>query len=329
MRRVAVVLNPRSGGLIGREDAAEQVAARLRAAGLEARILGEDAAPDLPGRLDRALAEGADTVIVGGRDGTIRAAAQRLAGTATALGIIPLGTMNMLAKDLGLPLELDAAAETLARGAVRAVDVAEVDGEVFLCNSVLGLPSALGRHRERARGQAGLLARLRLVVASARAMLWHMPLRLAIAVEDGPRRVVYTRALAVANNAYDEGVGQILSRTRLDRGELVLYLAHRFGAWWTVKMLLAMALGAWRRRPELESRAAAAFTIHSRRPALRAMNDGEAVLLRPPLAYRIRPGALKVIVPAVAAVGVAAAPAGEAGLPGLRPAGAAAALETG
>ncbi len=309
MQHVTVVMNAASGGLLGREGAAEEVAAQLRAVGLDARIIHESDAPDLPARLDLAIAAKPDAVIVGGGDGTICAAAQRLAGTGIALGILPLGTMNMLAKDLGIPLELKAAAETLAHGRVRAIDVAEVNGRVFLCNSVLGLPTALGRHRERHRGSTGLASRARFLVAAFRTTLRHLPLHLRVAVGDEAPQGIRTRALAVANNAYAEGFGQVFTRARLDRGELVLYRAHGFGLWWGAKMLAAMALGIWRRRPELEARATDRVTIHSRRPALRVMNDGEAVLLEPPLAYRIRPGALRVIVPAAAAAPAEAATA--------------------
>lgn len=298
MQHVTVVMNSSSGGLLGRENAAEEVAEHLRVVGLDARIIGDADAPDLMARLDLAIAAKPDAVIVGGGDGTICAAAQRLAGTDIALGILPLGTMNMLAKDLGIPLEMDAAAETLGRGHVRAIDVAEVNGRVFLCNSVLGLPTALGRHRERHRGETGLLSRARLLVAAFRTTLRHMPLHLRVAVGDEPPRSIRTRALVVANNAYDEGFGQVFTRTRLDRGELLLYRARDFGVWWGIKMLAAMALGAWRRRPELDERATDRVTIHSRRPTLRVMSDGEAALLTPPLVYRIRPHALRVIVPA-------------------------------
>lgn len=295
MRRVAVVINARSGGLLGRERAAEEVAERLAAAGLEPTILHEAEEPDLGRRLDRAVTLAMDAVIVGGGDGTIASAAQRLAGTGIALGILPLGTMNMLAKDLGIPLGLEAAAEALAQGERRSIDVAEVNGHVFLCLSVLGLPTAIGRHRERHRGQGG---RMRLALAALRTVLRYPPLRLRVALDEEPTQPVLLRALAVANNAYSEGFGAIFSRTRLDRGELVVYRARDFGAWWIVKMLAAMALGAWRRRPELDERAARSIAIDSRRAHIRVMNDGEVLLLAPPLRYAIRPAALSVIVPA-------------------------------
>jgi diacylglycerol kinase family enzyme len=297
MRKVAVVINARSGGLLGRERAAEEVAERLAAAGLVPTILHEAEEPDLCRRLDRAVALGMEAVVVGGGDGTVAAAAQRLAGTGIALGILPLGTMNMLAKDLGIPPGLEAA-EALAHGETRAIDAAEVNGHVFLCLSVLGLPTALGRHRERHRGAGG---RLRLALAALRTMLRYPPLRLRVALDGDASEEVFTRALAVANNAYAEGFGEVFRRERLDRGELVCYRARHFGAWWIVTMLAAMALGAWRRRPGLAERRGQHLTIQSRRPALRVMNDGEAVLLTPPLRYAIRPGALRVLVPARAA----------------------------
>ena len=77
----------------------------------------------------------------------------------------------------------------------------------------------------------------------------------------------------------------------------MVYVAHRFGGWWSLKMLLAMCLGVWRDRPEVDACLAREVVVYSRRPTLRVMGDGEAALLTPPLRFRIRPGALRVIVP--------------------------------
>jgi diacylglycerol kinase family enzyme len=175
--------------------------------------------------------------------------------------------------------------------------------------SVLGLPTALGRHRERHRGAGGIGARVALAVAALRTVLRYPPLPLRIAVEDAPPRRVLARAVAVTNNAYAEGFGQLFTRESLDRGELALYHAREFGPWRMARMLVAMALGAWRQQQALDEQAATTVTIHSRRRALQVMNDGEALLLEPPLRYAIRPGALRVIVPAAAPQ---AAPAADA-----------------
>ncbi|MCI0756115.1 diacylglycerol/lipid kinase family protein [Teichococcus vastitatis] len=296
MRRVAVVLNMASGGLLGHANPEAGLATQLRGAGLEATIIPASDTSDLNGRLDRAIAMAPDAVIVGGGDGTICAAAQRLAGTPIALGVLPLGTMNMLAKDLRLPMELPAAMAALACGHLRTIDVAEVNGRVFLCNAVLGLPTAIGRHRERSRGEAGFLGRWRFLVGAFRTTVKQMPMRLNIATDGSLPRTIHTRALVVANNAYSEGFGEVFTRRRLDEGKLVLYVAHHFGAWWSLKMILAMFLGAWRDRPEIDACSATEVVIRSRRP-LRVMMDGEAFLLTPPLRFHVRPQALQVIVP--------------------------------
>lgn len=297
MRRFAVVINSAAGGLLGRRHAAAMVSATLDAAGIRADILGEEAGASLDSRLDQAIASGAEVVVVGGGDGTICAAAQRLAGSGIALGILPLGTMNMLAKDLRIPLDLEAAAANLAQGRPRAIDVASVNGQVFLCNSVLGLPTALGRQRERHRGDRSVLGGLRLLREAWRASWHHPPLRLGIAIDGTPPMRFRSRAIAIANNAYAEGFGQLFTRQRLDQGELVLYVARGFGVWWSIVMVVAMALGAWRRRSQLHERRAEEIVLHSRRKRLRVMNDGEAMILRPPLTYRIQAQALSVIVP--------------------------------
>jgi diacylglycerol kinase family enzyme len=298
--RVAVVLNSSAGSLLGRHEAEAEVARHLEAAGLDA-VLVPDHPDGLLARLDDAIAHGADVVVVGGGDGTIAAAGGKLMGTGKALGILPLGTMNMLAKDLGIPLSLKEAADALARGTIRAVDAAEVNGHVFLCNSVIGSPSWMGRHREKHRGHASLRTRLAFAIASIRAGWRHRPMRLMVEADTQRRPIrLWTRALAVANNRYEEGFGLVMARPRLDRGELTIYVARRYGLWWWVRLVVGMFLGTWRGSRLVHERAAHQLTIHSPRTALRVMNDGEAFLLRPPLSYRIHPGALRVIVPPVA-----------------------------
>ncbi len=294
--RIAVVLNSSAGSLIGRHEAEEEVARHLEAAGLEA-ILVPDNPKGLFARLDDAIAHGADAVVVGGGDGTIAAAATRLMNTGKALGILPLGTMNMLARDLGIPLDLEAAADALARGTTQAIDVAEVNGQFYLCNSVIGSPSWLGRHRERHRGKAGFRTRLAFAIASLRAAWRHRPMRLLVELQ-GRRPVrLWTRALAVANNGYAEGFGLMMSRARLDGGHLTLYVARRYGLWWWARLTLGMFLGSWRGSRLVHEVPVEQVTIRSPRAGLRVMNDGEAHILATPLVYRIHPRALKVIVP--------------------------------
>jgi diacylglycerol kinase family enzyme len=81
----------------------------------------------------------------------------------------------------------------------------------------------------------------------------------------------------------------------------VVYALRGLNVWRIVRFAFGMALGNWRSTPGLERYVARHLVIHSRRKLLRVMNDGEVVMIRPPLRYRIRPRALKVIVPEAAA----------------------------
>ncbi|PHK96124.1 diacylglycerol kinase [Pseudoroseomonas rhizosphaerae] len=302
--RATLLLNPRSGTLLGEPALAEALPAALRRAGFALTVIPPDAAPDLPGRIALALATAPEALIVGGGDGTIRSAAAALRGTGIALGVLPLGTMNLLARDLGLPLAPLEAAAALGRARVAPIDLAEVNGEIFLCQSVIGLPNRIGQHRERSRGDARLASRWRVVVGAARAFWRHPPLRLGLRLgtpgqppEAAPVLRVWTRALSVVNNAYEEAPGALFHRPKLDGGILALHVARDFGLWWLLRLLLAMAAGRWRRRPDLLTRRAAAITIHARKRHLWVVNDGEALLLETPLHYRIHPRALRVLVP--------------------------------
>jgi diacylglycerol kinase family enzyme len=80
-----------------------------------------------------------DALVVGGGDGSIRTVAHVLAGTGVPLGILPLGTLNHFARDLGIPTDLKETVALIAAGKTRSIDVGEVNGETFINNSSIGL----------------------------------------------------------------------------------------------------------------------------------------------------------------------------------------------
>jgi diacylglycerol kinase family enzyme len=122
-------------------------------------------------------------------------------------------------------------------------------------------------------------------------------MRLSVALDGGRAVRLWTRALAVASNRYAEGFGLVMTRSRLDAGELTVYVARRYGLWWWARLVFGMLLGSWRGARLVHERAARAVVIRSPRAALRVMADGEAMVLAPPLRFQIRPRALRVIVP--------------------------------
>jgi diacylglycerol kinase family enzyme len=294
--RIALVVNGAAGSLAGTGTTPDTLRGLLEATGI-ALAPEAEAGLDLPERIRAsAVMPGVDAVVVAGGDGTIACAAQVLVGSGMPLGILPLGTMNLLAKDLGLPLDLLAAVAALRTGEVRAVDVGEVNGHVFLINSVLGMPARMAKHREARRGRMAALDYLRMGLGLLRHM-GRYPRLTVTGLLDGRAERLRVRTLAVVNNDYDEAPGRVLSRSRVDGGELTLYVLRSLSATRVLRLGLGFALGSWRHLPGFERRVVTELTIAAPRRSLRVMNDGEVHLLASPLRYRIRPSALSVIGP--------------------------------
>ncbi|WP_342148391.1 diacylglycerol/lipid kinase family protein [Methylorubrum sp. SB2] len=294
--RIVLVANAASGSF--RDGLTpDAIRARLAAAGFDLAPEPDPGLP-LPERLERAArSEGVAAVAVAGGDGTLNCAAGILAGTGVALAVLPLGTMNLLAKDLGLPLDLDGAIAALRTGRPRAVDLGEVNGHVFLINSVIGMPARVARHRERFRGRRlSPLGLARLMLATLRHLGPYPRLRATVSVGGGRERLAL-RLLCVVNNDYAEGFGKILERERVDGGGLALYIARRLPPWRLARLALGFAAGNWRGVSGLERHEGTGLAISAGRRALRVMNDGEIRLIASPLRYRLRPRALTVIVP--------------------------------
>src|SRR5260221_12467263 len=127
-----VLVNPRAGG--GFADG-ERLAELFRKAGAEPRIHLLSSHQQLLEAAGALAAEHPQLIVAGGGDGTMNALASVLAGTDTALGILPLGTLNHFARDVGIPLAIEAAVQTVIQGKRKAVDVGEVNGRVFVNNS--------------------------------------------------------------------------------------------------------------------------------------------------------------------------------------------------
>ena len=293
IKRVAIVLNGRAGALLG-QDGTGELEAALIAAGLQAEFVDE--AGKLPDRIARAAAMGADAVIVAGGDGTVACAAQALAGKDVPLGILPFGTMNLLAKDLHLPIgDLAAAIQVVANGRARAIDVGEVNGHFFLCASMLGLPVRLGRYREGTRAP-GLRTWLRMARAAARLLIRGAPVQASLEMGSTPIPLK-AMTLTITVNALDEASGLDFSRPRLDGGQLCVHVVHPSGFWAYLALTARLIAGHWRQDQAVEEYRTEMVKVGGRTRAMQVMNDGEISLLTPPLLYQIHKTALLVLAP--------------------------------
>jgi diacylglycerol kinase family enzyme len=300
--RICAILNAGGGTMLqlGPDAVVERLKSAFARNGVEADVRAVPGA-ELCGEIERAIAAARagqlDAVVVGGGDGTASTAAGLMVDTGVPLGVLGLGTLNHFAKDLGMPLELEEAAAALARGSLREIDVADCNGRIFVNNSLIGVYPYMVLDRERRRRLTSLGKWPAMSLAFLR-MLWRFPrrrLRLRTAETELPYR---TPCLFIGNNEYAFDFLK-LGRRRLDTGQLYLLVARAHSPWRLFLLACRAALGRLREAKDLEALHAQTAVIEARTSRLPVSFDGEVEHLRPPLRYRSRPGALKVIAPGV------------------------------
>jgi diacylglycerol kinase family enzyme len=252
-------------------------------------------AEELPHVLKEARDSSVDGIIVGGGDGTIRTAAAALAGSKIPLGVLPLGTLNHFAKDLKLPMKLEEAICVIAAGNVARVDVGEVNGEVFINNSSIGIYPFLVLDRERMQQEEGKRKWHAAFLASIRA-LRKFPLRRLRTRVENETLLHRSPIVFIGNNDYGLGLGQVGKRERLDRGELSIHIAKVESRSGFLLLVLRAMLGNLRTSRDLKTLKGRFAEITSSTSRLPVALDGEVEILTPPLRYVIKRQALKVFV---------------------------------
>ena len=252
-----LVINPRSGK--GRPDVSE-LRAEAERLGIATHILApEDDPVELAREADGPLG-------VAGGDGSLAAVAEVAVERDVPFVVVPFGTRNHFARDLGLDRNDPVAALSAFSGREERIDVGRVNGRLFLNNVSLGLYARLV-HREGGDTLAGL---------KALGLLLRRPRGLGVSI-DGTR--VHARVVVISNNRYELDLFSVGERERLDEGSLHCYVAHG----WLPR--------TW------EEQAGERFVVDARASRMRAAVDGEPEELETPLRFEIEPRALRVLLP--------------------------------
>jgi len=293
---LTLVLNRNAGTLRGRDP--DEV---LRALVEILRAHGHTVKPEIHSGQDAVAAilricaaKSCDAVVVGGGDGTVSAAAAAAAKSGVALGILPLGTMNLFARSLGMPLDLTGAAEALATSRMEKVDIGVVNGRTFIHHVTLGLHPRLIRVRERLH-YASRLGKLRGSIQAWWIVLRHPP-RVAVRMTiDGRSVERRTAAILITNNPLGEG--HLPYADDLRQGALGVYVAtsRRWGD--LLQLTARMILGGVYATPLLENWTAREVEIRLRTNSVSASVDGEITPLESPLRCSVREGGLTVLRP--------------------------------
>jgi diacylglycerol kinase family enzyme len=296
-RRVVVVLNPRAQTASRHSDPERAIRDAFQARGMTAELMPFDG-----DHLDLtpAMRSGAYAIVAAGGDGTVSLVAKHLAGTPSRLGVLPLGTLNHFARDLGVPLDLAKSVDVIADGEPAAVDLGELNGRIFLNNCSLGVYPRIVKARDALQAQ-GLTKWPAFVAAAIGTLRRHH--RLAIRLDvDGRALHVRTAFVFVANNEYRLAGLDFSSRPSLTGGKLVAYIAPQVRA----RDLPLTAMKALVGRTLHPKDAPAAFRIlpctalaidGPRGGRMAVAFDGEVTEMMLPLHAKIRPAALTVFVP--------------------------------
>jgi len=288
----AFILN---GHSIHVEEAKAHIARVSSELGAQAQVIATRKGDDISALAARAVSEHLGPIVAGGGDGTVSAVASKLAGTDTALGVLPMGTLNHFAKDVGIPVNLEAAVYNLFTGQIRKVDVGEVNGRVFVNNSGVGFYPHFVRQREE-QERRGYVKRIAAVLALRALIRRYFRLRMKLHMDQTQALDHLTPFLFVGNNRYETSGLDIGRRHNLDSGRLWVCTAPKTDGENIWRAALRTLVG----RPtdqDLNVFETEELSVDPRTARVNVSTDGEVSVMNAPLHYRIRPRALKVIVP--------------------------------
>lgn len=294
--RLALVIN-RSAGSFRRLPLDETVAAItqvLAEAGhvVETHLIGRrELAQTLSALAGR---KGLEGYVIGGGDGTLLTAILAGLGRDKPLGLLPLGTLNLFARDLGLPLDPIEAARALATAEPAMIDLAEVNGLPFAIWASLGMHPWIVRRRDHLQ-RDGMRKWPAMAVAALRAFRRYPMIDVILELKDGSLAVT-TPMLFITNNAWKDEPPP-LSRESLDAGHLVIHVASCSGRLSLLLLMLEAVIGHWRGSRLVQTFIAKEVRVTSRKHRMMVSLDGEVTVLNAPLVFKARPKALKVLMP--------------------------------
>jgi diacylglycerol kinase family enzyme len=283
-----MLLNPASGVKLPPE-----LEGTAREAGLE--VIRLDGTVDCAALIRMRMNEGRRLFVAAGGDGTVNHAVQALANTDAVLGVIPIGTYNHFARDLGIPFDWRAALEIALGGATKQVDAARANDRFFVNNISMGLyPELVSKREARGRDYPRWKARL----FAAYSTLRKFP-HVAVTLEsEHHQEVVRTHVLMVSNNRYDlSRIGIEAPRQRLEEGRLSVYWLPHVPRVKLMSFIAHYLAGRVTTAPGFRSFRTARLKVQSPKRRLHVGIDGEVVTLDLPLVVTIVPQSLLVRVP--------------------------------
>lgn len=291
-----ILINVKSGTVLNMGVPA--VEAAIEASGIAVASLNLCEPQDIDRELER-LSQAKEPLLIGGGDGTIRDCANALSKTGKAFGVLPFGTMNLLAQDLELH-SLQAALKAYAEGArTEAVDAAYVNGEIFLCCASIGTMPHASKVREEAREAHDPFLFPKLFLYVLNNLDRHKRQRVVIEI-DGQMEKLHTAAVVIANNRFADSTKLTESnfkRHSLKDGELAAYAPTTRTPTSHLRFLSRLIFGHWLKDPDLKELIGHKMTLWTRRKRELVSIDGEVLKMATPLQFTLKPKSIQLLVP--------------------------------
>jgi len=292
-RNGILFLNPRAGTFSAADESA------LRTAAYEAGLRVVEIQPDVDVRREvrNALDAGLRSFVVAGGDGSVHHVTQALVSTEGVLGVVPIGSVNHLARDLNVPIgDWRAALDIATKGEIRQIDVGIVNGRYFLNSVMLGLYPTISAYRERFRS---MHSRWRAYLKAFRLAVHHFPHVNLVLEMNGQVETLRTQMFVVAVNSYDLAATGIVSpKTTFEDGHLSIYSL----SFMSRPQFMRAAAKYFRGRivdvPGFRSIRTRKLSVDTGRRRLRISVDGELMDLETPLQIAAVPASLLVRAPA-------------------------------
>ena len=220
-RSMIVILNRGAGR--HHDETQAQIEKFFQSRGIAARVLVARDGGEIARLAAEAARSDAEVVVAAGGDGTIDAIASVLAGTGKILGVLPLGTFNLFAKRLNIPLDLEAALHTAVNGRVAEINVGEVNGRVFLSRSSVGLYPLALRHREKMFRRFGRSRLIALLSGATALVRWGNIMTIRLTTESG-EHLFRSRFVFVCNNPEELDYFNLPGRECIDADKFAVYV---------------------------------------------------------------------------------------------------------
>ncbi|MEO6893371.1 MAG: diacylglycerol kinase family protein [Ktedonobacteraceae bacterium] len=289
-----VIANPTAGSFAQQKSKLDDTLHNLRQHGWKVDLKLTQAAGDASVLARKAVEQGANVVVSVGGDGTINEVIQELAGSETALGVLPGGTVNVWAREVGIPLDYAGAHEILLHGQTRRIDLGSVNGRYFLLMAGVGLDGEVAHVMETNKKSIKRLGYLGYLLLGTWVGLGYPSFNARLHMN---KRSVRIRALqiTVGNTQLYGGTVKFTWQAKCDDGLLDVCVVRKQNMLGRLVVLWDFLLRRKQRRQWVRYETCRSVEVHTRDP-LPIQLDGDAAGYTP-ATFTVMPGALKVIVP--------------------------------